>query len=371
MSYSVEAVRQAISLDNIYSLLEYFHADPRETNSGFVCKTICHNGIGEGHHKLYFMGDNGTGIFHCFSGCEPDTFDIIDLIRKVQGIDNLNETVNWLVSFFSLDNILSKVDTTTLSNDFKIFKEWDEISNYRQPSREYIELPQYDIHFLKHYPWAKPEMLDEYITEDIIMHMGIKYDPLNFNVLIPHLDRNNKIIGVRQRTLSESQERFGKYKPWRHNNIEYNHPLSFNLYTNKYFWYNIQKTRTAIIFESEKSVLQYQSYFGFNKNCACAMCGSSLSDYQFNLLLENGVENIIIGVDRDYKDYNYDVENFNRYVNKIKRYWNKYNSRCNLSFLIDRHNLLGYKDSPTDQGKETFLIILGERRILTEKDFNV
>ena len=48
---------------------------------------------------------------------------------------------------------------------------------------------------------------------------------------------------------------------------------------------NIRKIKKAIVFESEKAVLQYDSYFGPESNISVACCGSNLITYQLELLL--------------------------------------------------------------------------------------
>ena len=75
-------------------------------------------------------------------------------------------------------------------------------------------------------------------------------------------------------------ERFGKYRPLRINNIQYNHPLGMNLYGLNWAKNQIPIVKKAIVFESEKSVLKYQSYFGIENNIAVACCGSNLSVQQ-------------------------------------------------------------------------------------------
>ena len=55
---------------------------------------------------------------------------------------------------------------------------------------------------------------------------------------------------------------YGKYKPIKINGILYAHPLSMNLYNLNFSKENIKKIKKAIIFEGEKSTLQYKSFFG-------------------------------------------------------------------------------------------------------------
>ena len=52
----------------------------------------------------------------------------------------------------------------------------------------------------------------------------------------------------------------------------------------------------------EKSCLKYQSYFGLENDISVACCGSSVSAYQIQLLIEAGAEEIIIAFDRQFKE---------------------------------------------------------------------
>ena len=59
----------------------------------------------------------------------------------------------------------------------------------------------------------------------------------------------------------------------------YNHPLGLNLYNLNNSKNNIKQIHTAIVFESEKSSLLFQSYFGLENDITVACCGSNLSFY--------------------------------------------------------------------------------------------
>ena len=192
--------------------------------------------------------------------------------------------------------------------------------------------------------------------------MGIKYDPVHGAILIPHTDENGRLIGIRQRTLVKEDEVYGKYRPARLQGQLCNHPLAFNLYGLNVAKDNIHNLRTAIVVESEKSVLQYLSYFGVKSDICVAVCGSSLSNYQFQLLLDEGVQEIVIAFDRDYKEYA--DEDYFEVEKKLLKLYNKYATRVNMSFLIDKEHLLEPKMSPLDNGKDAFLYLFRNRIVI-------
>ena len=142
----------------------------------------------------------------------------------------------------------------------------------------------------------------------------------------------------------------------------YNHPLRFNLYNLNNSKNNIKQIKKAIIWEGEKSCLLYASYFGKENDITVACCGSSLSDYQVQLLLSLGVEEIIIGFDKQFQEPG-DKE-WIKWTKKLKDLYIKYNKYCQISFLFDNKKLLGYKESPIDEGPEVFMQLFKERIFL-------
>jgi hypothetical protein len=117
--------------------------------------------------------------------------------------------------------------------------------------------------------------------------------------------------------------------------------------------------KKAIVFEGEKSPLLYASYFGMENDITVATCGNSLISSQVQLLLSLGVEEIIIAYDKQFKEIG-DAE-WKRLTDNYYNMHKKYGAYVQLSFLFDKGDLLGYKDSPIDQGKDIFMKLYQER----------
>lgn len=109
----------------------------------------------------------------------------------------------------------------------------------------------------------------------------------------------------------------------------------------------------------EKSCLQYQTYFGIDNDISVACCGSSISNYQIQLLLEENVSELIIAFDRQFQEIG-DTE-FKHLKDNLLRLREKYKNDVLISFIFDKNMITGYKDSPTDDGKEKFLQLFKER----------
>ena len=193
-------------------------------------------------------------------------------------------------------------------------------------------------------------------------HRGIAYDPKNQGIVIPHYDINNQLVGIRERTLIKEEENFGKYRPAILNGVMYNHPLGFNLYNLNNSKNNIKIIKKVIVYEGEKSSLLYASFFGEENDISVAVCGSSLITYQVKLLLSLGVEEIIIAFDKQFKEIG-DKE-WERWTKKLYDIHTKYSAYVQISYLFDKKDLLDYKDSPVDKGKETFLKLFKNRIML-------
>ena len=191
----------------------------------------------------------------------------------------------------------------------------------------------------------------------------IGYYPGADQITIPHFDIDGRFIGLRGRTLCDSEaELYGKYRPVLVNGIIYKHPLGMNLYNLNQSKNNIHTLGKAIIFESEKSCLQYASYFGMQNDISVACCGSNISPYQIKLLLNLGVEEIIIGFDRQFQKIG--DEEFNRLKKKLLKIYVQYKNYMNVSFMFDKNLITGYKSSPTDEGPKKFLQLFKERIIM-------
>ena len=188
---------------------------------------------------------------------------------------------------------------------------------------------------------------------------GIRYNPGSQGIIIPHFDINNNLVGIRERTLIKENETNGKYKPAILNAKMYNHPLAFNLYNINNSKENIKKIRKVIVFEGEKSCLLYASYFGIDSDISVACCGSSLSTFQINTLLSLGIDEMIIAFDKQYQEIG--DEEFKSWIKKLKQISQKVRKFTQVSFIFDTEKILGYKDSPIDNGKDKFLYLLSNR----------
>lgn len=365
--YNLTEIKEQLTIDQVFDLVNEFHAEPILKGNMIVCKTICHHRLdelGDAGYKLYYY-DN-TKLFRCYTGCAEPTFDIFELVRKVRSAElsadyTLPAAVDFVAQRFGYSK-QARDDMSSLSivDDLKYFNSYDRIKDI-DLSTQKVELKTYDSSFLKNLPQVDiiPWMEDN-ITRPTMDYYDIHYDPKNCGVVIPHYDIKGELIGVRERTLiKENAEKYGKYLPMRVGNRILSHPLSFNLYGLYQNQENIRRMRKAIILESEKSVLQLDGILGRENNIGVACCGSSVIAYQVELLRQLGVNEITVALDRQFIELG-DKEH-EKLVKNLKNIDKKYGNFIKIDYIFDKDRITTYKSSPTDSGSEIFFKLYRER----------
>lgn len=363
MSYfNKDEIKKQLDVSQVFELLINLGAEPQYNSTGIVAQTICHNEPGEGSHKLYYW--ENSHLFVCFTSC--GTFDIFDLIIKAikiqKGINwTLYDAMKFVVEYFGMTNTTKVIDVK--EQDIDIYQKKHEFSQNVALST-FVELKQYDDMVLRYLPSVIiKDWKSEGIKEEACYNHEIKYEPNRQQIVIPHYDINHRLIGIRGRSLCDDvAQMYGKYRPLYLNGILYTHPLSRNLYGIDKNAKNIARSKIAIIAEGEKSVLQFESFYGAAANIVVACCGSAFSNYQAKMLWDLGVKEIIIAFDRQFQEIG--DEEFKKLKNKLISIGNKLKNYFQVSCIFDKNMITNYKDSPFDCGKETFEKLLKERIIL-------
>ena len=276
---------------------------------------------------------------------------------------DLPDAVRYISVFFGFEDTIqnfSKKQSELQDWQFLLKKEEKKHSKI---NKQIISLKVFEDDFLPFFP--QPRIISwekEGITPEILKIHNIHYNPQHQSIIIPHYDINNNLIGIRERTLIKENEIYGKYVPAIIHGKMYNHPLGFNLYNINISKNNIKRIKKAIIFEGEKGTLLYGSFFGIENDISVAACGSNLINYQIELLLSLGVQEIIISFDRQYQEFG--DKDWKKWEQKLLKIYKKYNPYVQISFIIDKEHLLGFKDAPIDCGKDIFLYLFKRRIIL-------
>lgn len=363
MFYNKDELKEQLELEQIYDLISELGGEPEYCDSGLISQTICHNPPGVGSRKLYYYAN--SKLCQCYtSGCENGSFDIFELVIKAMRIQKnvewgLPEAMRYVASFFGIAGE-ERPEEGLVLQDWQLLKRY-EITPYTPPTN--VQLKEYDPIILTRFSYPRiTGWEEEGISPAVIRKNLIGYYPTTEQITIPHFDVNGRFIGLRGRFLAqEDAERWGKYRPIQANGVLYSHPLSMNLYNLNNSKDNIQKLGVAILFESEKSTLQFQSFYTPEQDVSVACCGSNISNYQIELLQSVGAKEIIIALDRQFIQIG-DNE-FKQLKNKLINLYRKFGHQVKISAIFDKDMVTPYKSSPSDQGRNIFEQLLQHRII--------
>lgn len=320
------------------------------TKGCYTFKTICHGGDS---HKLYYFLD--SKYFHCFTSCGQ--LSIFNIVEQVRGC-SFSEAKQYVINFLGIEDSFSFVeDDAHMIDDWDMFNMID--NAYREP-QSVNDLEPYDERVMTVFTDEYYQgWIDEGISIQTMKKFNIKLYTSQKSIIIPHYNRYGELIGIRRRTLDEEEvERGNKYMPICIEGKWYTHPLQFNLYGLNLNEHNIRSAKTIVLVESEKGVMQLETMYP-NKNISVALSSSNLSNAQVEMILELGVREVIFALDKQYKE-NYSNE-YKTYQQKIIKLASKLTPFVNVTILWDKDGLLGYKDSPTDKGREVFEQLMTKR----------
>ena len=336
-----------ISVEQIVGLMvNYYGIEMKEDTDplAYIFATRCHHSFDEeASFKLYLYKENKT--FVCYSSC--GSMSLFDFVMTMNDC-TFAESVQFLEEYFHIG--------INFQRGFgRPKREKIEIKPYVKKEVDFNEqLPQYDDNILNTFiNFHAVEWLEEGISHETMDKYGIKYDIETQGVVIPHYDKDSRLVGIRERNLDKRQIDMGrKYVPYTSftHRKTYKHPLGKNLYGINFNKEAINKFKKCIIFEAEKSVLKMDTVYG-NNNPSVSVGGSSISEYQLNLLKTNGCEKVYLAFDRE------DGEKWESKLDKICQRIVNFGLECYV--IEDKEGkYLDLKSSPIDHGKEVFEILL-------------
>lgn len=341
-----QAIVENLEVDKVKNLLIELGADVIEKENYLICSTICHNeDASEASKKLYYY--KNTHMFYCYTECGP--LSIFKFLKNYYETRQI--TYDWYKDIFLVIQNCSASKVQGVDSYKSIRTDYEP-----RQARELEIYPKgiLDV-FVKQYPI---EWLKDHISREAMDKYDIRYSISQNKIIIPHYNINGDLVGIRGRALNQEDiDNFGKYMPVQIEGKWYSHPLSLNLYGIDKNWKNIKESGVALICESEKSVLQAESFE--MKNYMLASCGSNFNKFQLDLLMKTCAPRYItICYDRE------ELPGESTYFDKLWKMCKKYSNYCNMSFIYDRNGITNMKDSPTDDGEEKFIKLLEERVIV-------
>lgn len=340
-------VKEILTIDDIIDLLHELNADPIKKGNEVHCITICHNGS---RRKLIYFSDSKT--FSCFTDSCGMGFDIFVLVGRVFGMD-FPSAFNYVCNKFNINSSTSNfLITDHLDTSF--------IKKFKKKEPQYIleEIPKTLLnrfYNLYHRSW-----IEDGISIETMRKFNIMFSIKDNKIIIPHFDIDGRLLGIRGRALNQEEIDDGKkYMPIYHpKKGVLKHPTGGNLYGVHINKEKIIKTKSVIILESEKGPQQLDT---MNYPIpGVGISGSSITDEQIKILVSLGVENIILGLDKEFEENGTQEELFYKkkivsgFIDKLLPYFR-------VSIIWDTEGLLDYKDAPTDKGKEIFEELMKNR----------
>jgi len=350
MTNNIQELKEGMSVNDVVAILEKYDVIPtnrNETTATFP--TCCHNAVGGSSKLIYY--DNYKR-FSCYTQC-GESFDIFDLVIKIEkvrngtvlstgeAIDRCGFEVNMLVEGVNLD-------------DLSAIRKIDKMLAAESPKIKYLKA--LDLDLLNNFS-RREDMLgvwfDEGISYNVMADFGIRYSISDLAIVIPHYDYACNLIGVRGRFMEDGA--YAKYMPMTFRGDYLAHALSANLYGINVNKDHIKKFKQVVLFESEKSVMKFNTMFP-NRKIALATCGSTVFKSQIALLLKLGITEVYLCFDKDYSDN----DGYLEYRAKYRTIATELSMYFNTRIVMDTTNLLNYKDSPIDNGKSNFAQLIRE-----------
>ena len=346
-----DELKQSLSLSDIEKILQYFNIDYGVNSQGdLVMRTACHNAHG-GSHKLYYYPESQS--FHCFTDC-AESFDVYELVMKVNNTRhiamNFNEAFKTVADIMGINLYQPTKRKVQFGNSHGTINDWDFINRLAPRKAKEPKFESVNEDVLNHFPeWYTQEWIEEGISPETHEKFEIRFNPEYNQTIIPHRNKDGELIGIRVRNWRDIKN---KYMPLYHKGEGYTHALGYSLYGLYENKDTIQRLKKVALVESEKSVLKSHSMFQ-NANFTVGISGSTMNAYQAEMLMEMGVETVIIMVDKDYVNQPDSV-----YYDKIKKIAKHFVNRVNVYHVTDTRNLLDYQSCVLDADKKTVINVM-------------
>lgn len=342
----IAAIKAQITDDDIIALMDSMGIPLVSANSQYqLYPSACHHSDWERHkNKLYYYVQSQR--WHCYS-CSGD-WDTIGLVQHLRKC-TFNQAVDYICSTLGISatelDIRQDVD-----NWQRDLRRWLPNADIDEPA----ELTAYDPAILSAFDHLYPtEWLEYGITRDSMDKFGIGWYARQACISIPVV-QNGKLVGVRGRYTKRQDVDKGKYRP-----IAMLDGTVLKFSTNQCLYgldqnkSAIEKCRQVLLFESEKSILKADSWHIHN---ALAVFGSNISKQHIEMLLELGVNDVVLCMDSDYRqvgdnDFKFFVAKMRKLAGKLTPYFSTSIVYNNQGYDAHKCNIM---DLPYDKAMKLY-----------------
>lgn len=332
----IAAIKAQITDDDIIAIMDSMGIPLVSANSQYqLYPSACHHSDWERHkNKLYYYVQSQR--WHCYS-CSGD-WDTIGLVQHLRKC-TFNQAVDYICHTLNI-NAAEVVQDDMRDQWQRDLRRWLPNADIDEPA----ELTAYDPAILSAFDHLYPtEWLEYGITRDSMDKFGIGWYARQACISIPVV-QNGQLVGVRGRYTRQQDVDKGKYRP-----IAMLDGTVLKFSTNQCLYgldqnkSAIEKCRQVLLFESEKSILKADSW---NIHNALAIFGSNISKRHIEMLLELGINDVVLCMDSDYRQVGDD--DFQFFVAKMRKLAGKLRGYFNVSIIYNNQGYDGYKYSPVD-----------------------
>ena len=342
----IAAIKAQITDDDIIAIMDSMGIPLVSANNQYmVFPSCCHHADWEHHRpKLWFYTDSQR--FHCWV-CQFDA-DIFGMVQKVHGC-TFPQAVDYICHTLNI-NATEVVQDDMRDPWQRDLRRWLPNADIDEPA----ELTAYDPAILSAFDHLYPtEWLEYGITRDSMDKFGIGWYARQACISIPVV-QNGQLVGVRGRYTRQQDVDKGKYRP-----IAMLDGQVLKFSTNQCLYgldqnkSAIEKCRQVLLFESEKSILKADSWHIHN---ALAVFGSNISKRHIEMLLELGVNDVVLCMDSDYRQVGDD--DFQFFVAKMRKLAGKLTPYFSTSIVYNNQGYDAYKcnimDLPYDKAMKLY-----------------
>lgn len=354
MSYKIdcEKLTEKLTIDDIKNVMISLGATLyKETDRECIYDTICHGGS---KHKLYLWKELKIQLT-CFTNC--GNFTIFKLIQNIKRC-SFPQSLEYVCEVCGIP--YETTQRLTQRNDSTIDNWKSSLTKYIRYKNNESTLKTYDKSILNFFEDRYHESwLNEGLTIESMEKYQIKWYPYSNAIIIPVFDEEFNLVGIRQRNINPVDVERAKYIPTTLlDGTSYAFPTNYTLYGTTFNTQAVRRLKRVWLPESEKSIIKLDGWYGID-NCSLARYGSNLSKFNRDYILKQGVDEVVIIADRDFKEY--DTEEYFKWEEKQFKLASMFKGFCKISIAYDKHLELEYKDNITDGDKETFERLLEER----------
>ena len=307
----------------------------------------CSNYNGDNPDAINVKNNEYLSVINWTRGNEfQDKSDLITLVQYNKNISFL-EAVKYIHKILDLEYRKQKklIKPKSFDDPLSIFKKVESKNRIDVDEINYIEENILNDYIpLLHINWFK-----EGIMPWTAKKFGLAYSYKRRRIIIPmRYWQTGELLGINSRTTVENYKELGIKKFY----ITPSYQKGINLFGLYENYEAIQQAGMVVVVEAEKSVLKRDS---LNDSSLVALSGHSMTNEQVAILIGLNVE-IVIALDKDIS------------IEEVRHMCEKFYGIRKVSYIFDKWELLGQKDSPADATNKVYNFLMKYRKIYDEKE---